>query len=101
MLEGAGFEEQDLGIDVAPELFVEPVRAGGVDLVSLLALLTTMMMNMSTTIQALNESGLHARTRIMVGGAPVIQVFADKICADGYAPDASCAVVLAHSLMGI
>ena len=100
MLEGAGFEIQDLGADVSAEKFVNAVRSGNVDIIALSALLTTTMPNMETTIQALQESGLRERVKIIIGGAPVTQDYANKIGADGYAPDASRAVALAKSLVG-
>ncbi len=98
MLEGAGFEIVDLGTDVTPDQFVAAVK-DGVDLVGLSALLTTTMPSMSTTIQALNESGLRDKVKVMVGGAPVTAEYASQIGADGYAPDASQAVALAKSLV--
>jgi len=91
MLEGAGFEIVDLGVDVPAEKFVEAVR-GGAGVVALSALLTTTMPNMKTTIEALNQSGLRGQTVVIVGGAPVTQAYAQEIGADGYAPDASSAV---------
>jgi 5-methyltetrahydrofolate--homocysteine methyltransferase len=100
MLEGAGFEIQDLGADVSPEKFVNAVRSDNVDIIALSALLTTTMPNMEATIQALQESGLRERVKVIIGGAPVTQDYASKIGADGYAPDASRAVALAKSLVG-
>ncbi len=99
MLEGAGFEIVDLGTDVTPDQFVAAVK-DGVDLVGLSALLTTTMPSMATTIQALNESGLRDKVKVMVGGAPVTPEYASQIGADGYATDASQAVTLAKSLIG-
>lgn len=101
MLEGAAFEIVDLGTDVPPERFVEAVQSSGAQLVALSALLTTTMPNMKNTIDALQQAGLRERVKVMVGGAPVTETFARQIGADGYAPDASRAVVLAKSLMGI
>jgi 5-methyltetrahydrofolate--homocysteine methyltransferase len=100
MLEGAGFEVKDLGVDVAPEKFVEAVHAGGVDIVALSALLTTTMPSMKATIEAIQQAGLRDGVKIMVGGAPVTQDYADQIGADGYSPDASRAATLAKSLVG-
>jgi len=100
MLEGAGFEIQDLGSDVSPLKFVDAVRAGDVDIIALSALLTTTMPNMKATIQALQESGLRERVKVIIGGAPVTTEYASQIGADGYAPDASRAVALAKSLVG-
>jgi 5-methyltetrahydrofolate--homocysteine methyltransferase len=97
MLKGAGFEVIDLGVDVGPEKFVEHVKAKGVQLVGMSALLTTTMPGMERTIKALKEAGVSAK--IMIGGAPVTQGYADKIGADGYAADAASAVDMAKSLV--
>jgi 5-methyltetrahydrofolate--homocysteine methyltransferase len=99
MLECAGFEIIDLGTDVSPERIVEAVRTNEPDIVALSALLTTTMTNMKTTIEALNRAGLREGVKIMVGGAPVTESFAQQIGANGYATDASRAVALAKSLM--
>lgn len=99
MFEGAGFEIQDLGVNVSPEGFVDAVRSGGVDIVAMSALLTTTMPNMKVTIEALDEAGLRSRVKVIVGGAPLTESYAQQIGADGYAPDASRAVTLAKSLM--
>jgi 5-methyltetrahydrofolate--homocysteine methyltransferase len=99
MLEGAGFEIVDLGTDVPPARFVEAVKAGGIDLVALSALLTTTMTNMKATLEALNQAGVGKRVKVMIGGAPITEEYARQIGADGYAPDASRAVELAKSLM--
>jgi 5-methyltetrahydrofolate--homocysteine methyltransferase len=100
MLEGAGFEIQDLGTDVAPDDFVSVVQGGGVDIIAMSALLTTTMPNMKTTIQALEDAGVRDRVKVIIGGAPVTDTYAQDIGADGYAPDASRAVKLAQSLVG-
>ena len=100
MIEGAGFETVDLGIDVEPEAFVEAVREHRPNLVGMSALLTTTMVNMKTTIEALEEAGLREGLKIMVGGAPVTEAFAKEIGADAYAPDAASAVDAARSLAG-
>ncbi|HUU20030.1 MAG TPA: corrinoid protein [Sedimentisphaerales bacterium] len=97
MLKGAGFEVIDLGVDASPEKFVEQVKAKGVQLVGMSALLTTTMPGMERTIKALKEAGVSAK--IMIGGAPVTQGYADKIGADGYAADAASAVDMAKSLV--
>jgi len=97
MLKGAGFEVIDLGVDVSPEKFVEQVKANGVQLVGMSTLLTTTMPGMERTIKALKEAGVSAK--IMIGGAPVTQGYADKIGADGYAADAASAVDMAKSLV--
>jgi 5-methyltetrahydrofolate--homocysteine methyltransferase len=97
MLKGAGFEVLDLGIDVGPEKFIEKAKATGIQLIGMSALLTTTMPSMEKTIKALKEAGVSAK--IMIGGAPVTQGYADKIGADGYAPDAASAVDLAKGLV--
>jgi 5-methyltetrahydrofolate--homocysteine methyltransferase len=99
MLEGAGFEVIDLGTDVGPEKFGEAVRTHKPQLVGLSALLTTTMQNMKSTLEALEDLGVRTQVKVMVGGAPVTDVFAKEIGADGYAPDASRAVTLAKSLL--
>jgi 5-methyltetrahydrofolate--homocysteine methyltransferase len=99
MLEGAGFEVVDLGTDVPPEAFVKAVEAGGVDLLALSALLSTTLPTMRATIEALKQAGLRDKVKVMVGGAPVTEAFSAQIEADGSAPDASRAVVLARSLL--
>jgi 5-methyltetrahydrofolate--homocysteine methyltransferase len=99
MLEGAGFEVLDLGVDVSPEKFVESVKAGDVDLVAMSALLTTTMPQMKTTLKALQDAGVRGQVKVMIGGAPVTEAFAQEIGADGFAPDASQATTLAKSLI--
>lgn len=99
MLEGAGFEIVDLGVDVAPEKIVETVQGGGIDIVALSALLTTTMPHMADVISQLNAAGLRERVKVMVGGAPVTDAFARQIGADGFAPDASQAANLAKTLV--
>ena len=101
MLEGCGFEVVDLGADVAPERFVEAARESGAKLVGLSTLLTTMLPTMEATVSAIRQAGLAGAVRIMVGGAPVTESFAQQIGADGYAPDASSAAVLARRLVGL
>ncbi len=101
MLEGGGFEIVDLGTDAAPDKFVEAVRVHQPDLVGMSALLTTTMSAMKKTIDTLAEAGLREKVKVMIGGAPVTQAYADQIGADGYAPDAAAAVELARSLMGV
>jgi 5-methyltetrahydrofolate--homocysteine methyltransferase len=97
MLKGAGFQVDDLGIDVTPEKFVESVK-NGAQLVGLSALLTTTMPQMKSVIEALKGAGLDAK--VMIGGAPVTQAYAQEIGADGYAPDAASAVDEAKKLIG-
>jgi len=98
MLEGAGFEMIDLGTDVEPAAFVEAVRAHQPKLVGMSALLTTTMLNMKTTIDALVEAGVRDKVKIMVGGAPVTETFARESGADGYASNAASAVDVARTL---
>lgn len=99
MLEGAGFEVIDLGVDVAPEKFLEEISAKKVDFVALSSLLTTTMPMMKTTIQALDKAGVRNQVRIIVGGAPVTQRYADEIGADGFGDSATAAVGLARKLV--
>lgn len=101
MIEGAGFEIIDLGVDVSPEAFVDAVRDQDVDLVGLSALLTTTMPSMKTTIEAFEEAGLRDQVKIIVGGAPLTQRYADEIGADGYGRDAAAAANLAKQLLGV
>jgi 5-methyltetrahydrofolate--homocysteine methyltransferase len=101
MLEGAAFEVIDLGADVTPAQYVEAVRTNDADIVAMSALLTTTMLNMKVTIDALKTAGLRAQVKVMVGGAPLSDRYAEEIGADGYAPDASRAVALAKSLMDL
>ena len=98
MLEGAGFEVIDLGTDVKPDAFVNAVREHKPKVLGMSALLTTTMVNMRTTIEALVEAGVRDSVRIMIGGAPVTAKFADEIGADAYAPDAASAVDIARQL---
>ncbi|HEX3052286.1 MAG TPA: corrinoid protein [Aggregatilineaceae bacterium] len=100
MLEGAGFEIMDLGVDVAPEKFVDAVR-NGARIVAMSALLTTTMPNMKVTIEALKAAGVRDQAIVMIGGAPVTQTYADEIGADGYSSDASSAVRKAQELLGV
>jgi 5-methyltetrahydrofolate--homocysteine methyltransferase len=101
MLEGGGFEIIDLGADVPPERFVDAVRSRNANLVCLSALLTVTMPAMKTTIEALNAAGVRDKVKIMVGGAPVTQRFADQIGADGYGENAVAAVALARKLVAV
>ncbi len=99
MLEGGGFEVHDLGADVAPERFVEAVMSRNPDIVALSALLTVTMPSMRTIIDALKTAGVRDRVKIMVGGAPVNESYAEDIGADGYSENASAAVALARRLV--
>lgn len=98
MLEGAGYEVEDLGTDVAAEVFVEKIKEGA-DIVGFSALLTTTMPSIETSLQVIEEAGLRDSIKIMIGGAPVTQEYADEIGVDGFAVDASRAVTLANSLL--
>lgn len=99
MLEGAGFQVKDLGSDVTPEKYIEAARETGANLIAMSALLTTTMVNMKSTITALEEAGLRDKVKVMIGGAPVTENYARQIGADGYAPDASRAVAVAKTLI--
>jgi 5-methyltetrahydrofolate--homocysteine methyltransferase len=99
MLEGAGFQVIDLGSDASSEKYIEAVKENNPNLVAMSALLTTTMVNMKSTITALEEAGLRGKVKVMVGGAPVTETFAHQIGADGYAPDASRAVAVARALL--
>jgi 5-methyltetrahydrofolate--homocysteine methyltransferase len=101
MLEGAGFEVIDLGVDVSPEKFVAVVRERAPQVVGLSALLTTTMVNMKTTIEVFKKEGVYDKIKVIVGGAPVTQSFADQIGAHGYAPDAASAVDKVKELLNI
>jgi len=101
MLKGAGFEVTDLGVGVAAEQFIEAAKQQGARLIGMSALLGTTMQNMQTTIEALEAAGLKGQIKTMIGGAIVTQSFADKIGADGYAPDAGSAVDKARELSGL
>lgn len=100
MLEGAGFEILDLGTDVAPEKIVAAVKESSPDIVALSALLTTTMPNMKVTIDALKTAGLRDRVKVIVGGAPVTEAYAQQIGADGFSPNAARAVSVAKGLIG-
>ena len=99
MLQSSGFEVFDLGVDVSPEQFVAAIKENDPDIVGFSALLTTTMEMMQKTVDAVVESGCRDQIKIIIGGAPVTQKFADEIGTDGYAPDAGSAIKLAKSLM--
>ena len=101
MLRGGGFEVIDLGIDVSPEKFLKATQEHQPDIVGISALLTTTMVGMMDIITILKSTGLRDKVKIMVGGAPVTQEFADEIGAEGYAPDAASAVDKAKELLKI
>jgi 5-methyltetrahydrofolate--homocysteine methyltransferase len=100
LLQGGGFEVLDLGSDVPPERFVAAVAEDRADVIGLSALLTTTMLQMRSTVRALEEAGVRHAVKVIVGGAPVTQRFADDIGADGYADNAAAAVALARRLTG-
>jgi len=99
MMEGAGFRIVDLGTDVAPEKFVEAVKNEHPDILAMSALLTTTTRSIIATINALEEAGLRNQVKVMIGGAPITQDFADKVGADGFAPDAGSAARKAKELL--
>ncbi|MCJ7504782.1 MAG: corrinoid protein [Acidobacteriia bacterium] len=99
MLEGAGFAVSDLGVDVPPDKFIAEIREKKAQLVALSALLTTTMPYMKTVIEELKKAGVREHVKVMVGGAPVTQRFADEIGADGYSDNANGAVGLARRLV--
>ena len=101
MLEGAGFEVADLGTDVSPAKFVAEAQAKRANLVALSALLTTTMPSMRTTVEEFQKANIRDKVKIMIGGAPVTQQYADQIGADGYSDNANGAVALARKLMGV
>lgn len=99
MMEGAGFEVIDLGVDISPEKFVDAVRKEKPTFLGMSALLTTTMLSMPKVIDALKEAGLRDKVKVITGGAPVSREFAKEIGADGYADDARGAVEIARKLM--
>jgi 5-methyltetrahydrofolate--homocysteine methyltransferase len=99
MLEGAGFEIQDLGTDVQPETFVEAARSGA-NVIAMSALLSTTMIKMKDVVEAVSHANLPHKPVIIVGGAPLTETFAKSIGADGFAPDASRAVGVVKALLG-
>jgi 5-methyltetrahydrofolate--homocysteine methyltransferase len=99
MLEGAGFEVINLGVDVTPDAFVNSVKNDAPDIIAMSALLTTTMPSMDATIAALEAAGVRKQVKVMIGGAPVTEEYARKIGADGFADDASRAVAVARTLM--
>jgi 5-methyltetrahydrofolate--homocysteine methyltransferase len=99
MLEGAGFEVLDLGVDVAPEAFAEAVKESKPDILGLSALLTTSMTKMKSTIDALARVGVRDQVKVMIGGAAVTAKYAGEIGADGYAPDCGSAAPLAKEFL--
>jgi len=98
MLEGGGYEVIDLGVNVAPEQFIAAVKEKGANIIAMSALLTTTMPSMRTTVEALKQAGVRGQVKILVGGAPITQRFADEIGADGYGESAASAVNLAKKV---
>ena len=101
MLEGAGFTITDLGVDVPPEKFVQKIQEIDPDILAMSALLSTTMPSMPLTVEAIKNAGVRDKVKIMIGGAPVTQKYADEIQADAYASDAGSAVNKAKSLLGV
>jgi len=101
MLEGAGFAIIDLGVDVSPEKFVEKTKEVEPDIIAMSALLSTTMPAMPQAIEALEKAGLRDKVKVMIGGAPVTEKYAQKIAADSYASDAGSAVSKAKELLGV
>ena len=101
MAEGTGLEVVDVGVDASAEKFIEAAKARGANLVGMSALLTTTMVNMKGVIEQLRADEATKGIKILIGGAPVTQQFADEIGADGYAPDAASAAEKAKELLGI
>jgi corrinoid protein of di/trimethylamine methyltransferase len=95
LLEGGGFEVIDLGVNVPPEKFIETVQTKNANIIAMSALLTTTMPAMKTTIDALKQAGVREKVKILIGGAPITQKYADEIGADGYSENAVGAVALA------
>jgi 5-methyltetrahydrofolate--homocysteine methyltransferase len=99
MLEGAGFEVIDLGVDVSPEKFADAIRDKQAGIIAMSALLTTTMSSMKTTVESIRAAGLRDKVKIMIGGAPVTEKYAMEIGADGYSSNANSAVALARKLV--
>ena len=97
LVEGAGYEVRDLGTDVQPEIFVQAVKDGA-EVVGLSALLTTTMVSIKGVLQALEEAGARDDVKVVIGGAPITQAFADEVGADGFAPNAASAVRLVQQI---
>lgn len=100
MLEGAGFEVHDIGIDVPADKFIEAVKTHNAQILALSALLTTTMPEMQHIVQLVDQAGIRSTTKIIVGGAPITQSFADEIGADGFGENAGAAVSVARALVG-
>jgi 5-methyltetrahydrofolate--homocysteine methyltransferase len=100
MLEGGGFEVIDLGVNVPPEKFIQSIKDKNANVVAMSALLTTTMPAMKSTIEALKEAGLREKVKVLIGGAPITQKYADEIGADGYSENAPGAVGLVKKALG-
>lgn len=100
MLEGGGFEVIDLGVNVSPEQFIQTVKEKNANIVAMSALLTTTMPAMKTTIEAMKQAGVRDQVKVLIGGAPITQKFADEIGADGFSESAAGAVALARKATG-
>jgi len=101
MLEGSGIEVIDLGVDVSAEKFVQAAKDEGAQAIGMSALLTTTMTNMRETVEELKKQGMQDSVKVLIGGAPVTQNYADEIGANGYAPDAASAVQLLQDVLGL
>ena len=101
MMEGGGFTVTDLGVDVPPKKFVDKAQELEVDIVAMSALLSTTMVAMRETIEALKDAGIRDKVKVMIGGAPVTEQYARQIGADSYAPDAGSAVIEAKRLLSV
>jgi 5-methyltetrahydrofolate--homocysteine methyltransferase len=101
MMEGAGFKVVDLGVDVTPEKYISAAKENNANMIGMSALLTTTMVNMKTAMDAFEADGITDSVKVMVGGAPLTQNFADEINADGFSPDAASAVAVAKEILGI
>lgn len=101
MLEGAGFQIIDLGTDVSPQKFVEAVQEHEPELLGMSALLTTTVASIGNTIEALTEAGVRHKVKVIIGGAPITQDFANRIGADGFSPDAGSVARMAKGLLGV
>ena len=101
MLQGAGFEIVDLGVDVTSEKFIEAIKTEEVSIIGMSALLTTTMPSMKDTIEAIKEAGIRDKVKVIIGGAPVSQSYSDEIAADGYATDAASAVEISKKVLNI
>jgi 5-methyltetrahydrofolate--homocysteine methyltransferase len=101
MMEGGGFKVIDLGVDVPAEKFINAAKNNNADIIAMSALLSTTRANMKGIIEAIRASEFNHKVKVMIGGAPVTQDFADSIGADGYAPDAGLAVKRAKELLGV